>query len=51
MVGNRLGYPTYVLQARAFLAGDLSCFSHALSMQNVFVVRFYYNKYMFVCVL
>ena len=22
MVGNRLGYPTYVLQAGAFLAGD-----------------------------
>ena len=29
MVGNRLGYPTYVLQVGAFLVVVFSCFRHA----------------------
>ena len=41
MVGNKLGYPTYVLQAVAFLAGALFCL-HVPST-NDFVCSFVYK--------
>ena len=43
MVGNRLVYPTYVLQAGAFLAGALFVdmpFSQKMRLLGVFIVRF-----------
>ena len=52
MVGNRLGYPSYVLQAGAFLAGALILFLHALFIQSTFWGCFYNTEMSFlkVCI-